>query len=81
MYRPGSLMNTSMWSSKMATVYFGTCHTFIHPDKFLNTDELLFYLYLHLEYRVYIHDPKFFIPGPNPLVTPRYRTVQDSKVQ
>ena len=26
-------MNQSMWSSKMATVYYGMCHTFMYPHK------------------------------------------------
>ena len=57
-------MNSSMWSSKMANIYFGMCHTFIYPDKVTaDTSQghyFTFYLDPHISYRIIIHDPRFY---------------------
>ena len=60
-----NFMNVSLWSSYMATVFFGMCHTFKYPQK-IQADQgssynsSLFYLDPHLNYRIMIHDPKFY---------------------
>ena len=54
-------MEESMWSSKMATVYYGMCHTFMYPHKLeadMINDGLLFFLDPTINYRIIFHDPK-----------------------
>ena len=70
-YYEASLLNNTIWSSEMATVYYGMCHTFLYPDKITNTEEFVFYLYPGLNYRVFVHDPRYYMIGFNPLTTPR----------
>ena len=53
------------WSSYMATVFFGMCHTFKYPlkiqaDQGASYNSSLFYLDPSLNYRIMIHDPKFY---------------------
>ena len=57
-----NVMNSSFWSSSMAMVYAGLCHTFNYPHFLsadINTDSFLFYLDPSTSYRIIIHDPKF----------------------
>ena len=58
---PHSKLNLSFWSSYMASMYLGMCHTFTYKNK-ENTDEStqLFILDPTLNYRIFIHDPKFY---------------------
>ena len=66
---------SQMWSSSMASVMYGYCHTFTHPHKIgsdsFNDGGGIFILYPHLNYRVFIHDPKFYHSVANPLALPR----------
>ena len=80
------VMNQSMWSTKMATVYYGMCHTFIFNDKLradMINDGLLFFLDPDLSYRVIFHDPKFYHVVSNTFTFPRiwleYQTGQNMK--
>ena len=69
-----NLMNSSLWSSSMATVYTGLCHTFNYPlplSTQLNTESFLFYLETNVSYRLIIHDPKFYHIVMNNLAFPR----------
>ena len=71
-----SVMNSSLWSSSMATVYAGLCHSFNYPRPlsakgYAADHSLLFYLDPSLNYRVLIHDPKFYHIVSNSLVFPR----------
>ena len=64
---------SQLWSSSMASVTYGYCHTLtlpyeIGPDSF-NGGYVI--LYPHLNYRVFIHDPKFYHSVANPLALPR----------
>ena len=45
----------------MATIYFGMCHTFTYKNE-QNTDEItnIFPLVPTLNYKIFIHDPKFY---------------------
>ena len=66
--------NFSLWSSNIATVYTGQCHTFNYPhplSSHINTDSFLFYLDPSLSYRIIIHDPKYFHVLANSLAFPR----------
>ena len=61
------VMEEALWSSYMASVLYGMCHTFLFPRKVeanqLTTTTLhssLFYLDPSLNYRIIIHDPKFY---------------------
>ena len=59
------VMEEGMWSSNMASLYYGMCHTFIFPHK-VEANQLttisssLFYLEPSLNYRVILHDPQFY---------------------
>ena len=69
-----TVVNSSLWSSRMATVYAGLCHTFTYPlplSSHIDTDSFLFYLDPDLSYRVLIHDPKFYHVVTNSLAFPR----------
>lgn len=59
------------WSSAMANVIYGFCHTFSYPYKVGTEFGGLFSLFPHLNYRVFLHDPKFYHGGANPLAFPR----------
>ena len=68
------VMDPSMWSSKMATVYYGMCHTFIFADNLradMISDGLLFFLDPELSYRIIFHDPKFYHVVSNTFTFPR----------
>ena len=43
-----SLINSSMWSSRMDTVYYGLCHTFLYPGRVSNQG---FFFALHQNLR------------------------------
>ena len=67
-------MEESMWNSKMATVYYGMCHTFLYPDKLeadMINDGLLFFLEPTINYRIIFHDPKFYHMVSNTFTFPR----------
>ena len=69
-----SVMEEAMWSSKMATVYYGMCHTFLYPHKLeadMINDGLLFYLEPTINYRIIFHDPKFYHMVSNTFTFPR----------
>ena len=51
-------MNSSLWSSNMASIDFGMCHTFTYKNK-ENIDFNYFNLEPNLNYRIFIHDPKY----------------------
>ena len=60
-----NVMDESLWSSYMASVFFGMCHTFRFPhqveasqSKTINSS--MFFLDPSLKYRIMIHDPKFY---------------------
>ena len=58
-------MNVSLWSSYMATIPFGMCHTYIYPEKITadqrsDLNHAVFNLDPSLNYRIIIHDPKFY---------------------
>ena len=60
-----NIMNVSLWSSYMATVFWGMCHTFRNPQKMTanvgsGLNQALFNLDPKLNYRILIHDPKFY---------------------
>ena len=81
-----SLMNESLWSTVMDTVYYGTCHTFQYSDKVyadMVFDGFLFYLDPGLNYRVIFHDPKFYHIVSNTKTFPRmwleYKSGQNMK--
>ena len=63
-------MSPSLWTSSLGAVELGMCHTLnLHQD--LEADchhgGLLFGLDPNLNYRVYIHDPRYFHFLSNPL--------------
>ena len=63
--RRGYMMDESLWSSDMALVFFGLCHTFIYPEKITadqstTVNSTTFYLDPGINYRIFIHDPKFY---------------------
>ena len=69
-----SKMNSSIWSSNMANVYYGFCHTFTNPEKLpaaAYAPAGVFYLNPNLTYRVILHDPLFYHVVINGLVFPR----------
>ena len=59
------VMEEALWSSYMASVLYGMCHTFLFPRK-VEANQLttfnssLFHLNPGLNYRIMIHDPKFY---------------------
>ena len=62
---PGYVMDESMWSSDMAVIFFGFCHTFRYPhkilaDQYTTMNSSYFYLDPSINYRIVIHDPKFY---------------------
>ena len=61
------VMEEALWSSYMASVLYGMCHTFLFPRKVeanqLTTTTIqssVFFLDPSLNYRIIIHDPKFY---------------------
>ena len=81
-----NVMNSSLWSSNMASVFAGLCHSFTYPDylsSHFNTENFLFFLDPDLSYWVLIHDPKFYHVVTNSLVFPRvlleYKTGMNNK--
>ena len=65
-------MNSSQWSSYMATVYYGMCHTFRNTKKIgANYYGGQFFLDPNITYKVIIHDPQFYLIVPGSLVFPR----------
>ena len=66
------VMNFSLWSSYMATAYYGMCHTFRSSEKmgaaFYGGQ---FFLDPNISYKVIIHDPQFYHILPVSLVFPR----------
>ena len=83
-----NVMNSSLWSSSMAMVYAGLCHTFNYPRPLsadINTDSFLFYLDPSLSYRIIIHDPKFYHLVTNTIAFPRiwleYKFGDDPRLQ
>ena len=61
----GYSMDESLWSSEMAVIFFGFCHTFRYPHKILadqstTMNSSYFYLDPSINYRIVIHDPKFY---------------------
>ena len=57
-----SVVNESLWSSFMDTVYYGMCHSFNYSDRVyadMVSDGFLFYLDPSLSYRVIFHDPRW----------------------
>ena len=60
-----NFLNVSLWRSYMATVFWGMCHTFRNPQKMTanlgsGLNQALFNLDPKLNYRILIHDPKFY---------------------
>ena len=60
-----NFMNVSLWSSYMATVFWGMCHTFRYPQKItanhkISLNSTVFNLDPKLNYRIMLHDPKFY---------------------
>ena len=69
-----TMMNSSLWMSDMAMVYYGLCHTFRNPVKLKAMAQATagsFYLNPNLTQRVIIHDPLFYHILSNALVFPR----------
>lgn len=56
-------LNSSLWTSDMATIYGGMCHTFTNENK-QNTDESVNLIELdpNLNYRILIYDRKDHLP-------------------
>ena len=57
-----SVVNESLWSSILDTVYYGMCHSFNYSDRVyadMVSDGFLFYLDPSLSYRVIFHDPRW----------------------
>ena len=65
-------MNTSLWRSDMASIYYGMCHTFRNPEK-VDTDSSAgrFFLEPNITYKVLLHDPQFYLILINSLTFPR----------
>ena len=59
-------MDESLWTSDMALIFFGVCHSLIYPHK-ISADHRdvvnssTFYLDPSINYRIFIHDPKFYL--------------------
>ena len=58
-----NFMNVSLWSSYMATVFWGMCHTFRYPEKItanhkMSLNPMVFNLDPNLNYRIMLHDPQ-----------------------
>ena len=65
-------MNPSLWSSYLASVYNGMCHTFNNPKKVkAGVYGGQFYLDPNITYKVMIHDPQFYHILINSLSFPR----------
>ena len=65
-------MNSSLWSSDMANIFFGLCHTFSNREKILTGVEGgRFFLEPKIAYKVFLHDPQFYHVLPNTLAFPR----------
>ena len=68
----------------MALVFFGVCHTFTYPDQ-PDKDRTYstFYLNPGLNYRIFIHDPKFYLPVVKSGIFPRmfvhYKSEKDTE--
>ena len=68
------LANTSNWNVTNGSVYMGKCHTYQYPNTLeadMVTDGLLFALNPNTSYRVFFHDPKYYLLVSNPMVYPR----------
>ena len=75
-------LNSSQWSSYMANIPFGLCHTFTYENK-ENRDESTNHFFLDptLNYRIFIHDSKFYhilAKSLFPRVFLQYRTGQNN---
>ena len=69
-----TMLNSSLWSTTMATVYYGMCHTFRNTEKLPAMAMVpagVFYLNPNLTQRIIIHDPLFYHILSNSLVFPR----------
>ena len=65
-------MNSSLWSSDLATIYYGLCHTFRNPEKIAAGVYCgHFFIDPNLTYKVILHDPQFYLVLPNSLAFPR----------
>ena len=68
------LQNSSNWNVNKGSVFMGQCHTFQYPDPLqadMVTDGLLFAINPNISYRVFFHDPKYYLLVSNPMVFPR----------
>ena len=64
------------WDVKYRGGIFGVCHTFHYPHPTLTNpleDGVQIEFDEKLSYNVYIHDPHFFLPTPNPSTFPSIR--------
>ena len=53
--------NSSLWTSYMATIFLGMCHTFTYQNDVDNDESTnMFLLDPDLNYRILIHDPKYY---------------------
>ena len=54
--------NSSLWTSYMATIFLGMCHTFTYQNEDEENDESInmFLLDPKLNYKIFIHDPKYY---------------------
>ena len=65
-------MNSSLWRSEMANIFYGRCHTFRNTEKILTgVPGGRFFLDPKIAYKVFIHDPQFYHVLPNTLAFPR----------
>ena len=65
-------MNSSHWSSYLATTYYGICHTYKSPESFYANDLAgKFFLDPNITYTVILHDPQFYHILTNSLAFPR----------
>ena len=66
----------------MDIVYLGLCHTFTYPNRTINDrSHSYFYLEPGLNYRIMIHDPKFYLSliksGIFPRILVQYKSGQN----
>ena len=69
-----SLKVEKFWRENFGSPYLGMCHTFHATIKLkadMMKDGLIFQLDPELSYKIYIHDPKYYLMAANPLVYPR----------
>ena len=73
LFNKTDISKSKFWNSDMTRTLFGMCHSFQYPESVGNVDfkdEFGFELNPNVPYRIFMHDPNFFILSNNQVFIP-----------